>query len=274
MNSLVFSIAPFLLLILFSCLLGLWVVLINRPNRQLEETGTKIGTYLAVSYLLWMICIVIMQDRIPILNIGQMLIFLAALIWWGQNFVQRRIRQRMLVVLPLVTVILIMTVSLIIGIQPDNLDEGLKSNSAAFHIGISLAGITLLLGSGVFGSGQLLLHRQIKSRKFGRIFNSMPPLSDLNKLRHISLLSGWTLFTLSMISALIWMLLKASNDGPVISHLHPMLTLWVIISFAFAASKYHWLSHIRLAITSAVLALLVLILLMISVFEIYSSGLA
>ncbi|MBT3232153.1 MAG: hypothetical protein HN356_05000 [Calditrichaeota bacterium] len=274
MNSIMFSIAPLMHLILFSCLLGLWVVLIYRPNRSLEEIGTRAGTYLALIYLAWIIGLVFWQKRIPVLNFSQMLILLGALIWWGQNFVQRRVRQRMLVIFPLAAVIVLLTSSLIIGVHPGEVQSVLKSNSAAFHISLSLAGIAFLLGSGVFGTGQLLLHRQIKSRNFGRLFQFLPPLGDLNRLRQIALLSGWWLFTISMISAFLWMYIEASAEGPVVSHLHPMLTLWVVISLSAAASRFNWLSQRRLAFSSAVLALLVFVLLLVSVIEIYSRGVA
>jgi len=269
MTTLLFLIIPITLLIFFIGLLGFWLFLFIKANQHLESTASKLGVALALLYLLWLGMIAINQQQTPAVNTSQMLALLAGLIWMGHSFVQWRIRQRILTVLPLVTVIALLSIALVLGMKVDSSPDKLREGGAIVHILFSMAAVTLLLGAGVFGMGQTLLHNQIKRRQFGAWFNYLPSLDDLDRLRRITLNTGWLLITVSMVGSLIWMLLYASPDGPVISHLHPMLTLWAIVTAVTATDKFHLIAVQKAAILTTILSLVVLALLIVSVLGIF-----
>jgi len=275
MDRLVYQIAPLVLLVVFSGLLALWGVLVGRPDNRLERIARRIGTVASVLSLLWLVGISLYQGQAPVLNFGQTVLFLAALVWLGQCVVQRRVNQRLFTMLPLTTVVVLILLGLALGARPHGeVRETLLGPSAAFHITLSLAGIAMLMGSGVFGAGQVILHGHIRNRRFDAWFQRLPSLDDLHRLRRMALFLGWALVTVSLVSAMIVLQLRPADAKPVMSHLHPMLLLVVLITALLAADRFRWLSSRRLAVFSVALSAAVLALLLVSVFEIFVGRLA
>ncbi|MBZ0263236.1 hypothetical protein K8I28_01095 [bacterium] len=269
MNLTVYIILPVLLILASGGLLGYWIFLFFNPDRKQEESATRFGFYLSLLFLLWGLGVVLFQKQAPVLNIGQLLVFLGVLIWWGQTYVQRRVRQRMLVILPLAVVVVLLLAGMINGLKPLHIPESVLGGAATFHIMLSMAGVAMLLGSGVYGAGELTLHRQIKRRSFGRWFTHLPSLGDMDKLRRLTLFSGWLMIIVSLALALGGMYMEGGANDPLISHLHPMLTLAGIISLLVAADKFRWLAQQKLAFSSVLLSALVLVLIVLSVVEIF-----
>jgi len=275
MNRFLFDIAPLLLLTCSGGLLAAWVILAGRPDRRLEEGVVKSGTILALLLGLWVVGLLLEQRQLPVLNPGQIIAFLAVLIWIGHTFTQRRVRQRLLTLMPLGAVVLLLLAGIAAGLEPgSSIPDGLKGPRAAFHISLSLAGVAMLLGSGVFGAGQLVLHKQIKKRTFGTWFQHLPSLNDLDRLRRMTLVAGWLLVTISVGSAMAAFYLEPSGKGAMMSHLHPMLTLWVLITGLALADRRRWLGSQRLAQGSLILSALMVLLIVVSVVEIFTGRFA
>ncbi|MBL7033898.1 MAG: hypothetical protein ISR91_07100 [Candidatus Delongbacteria bacterium] len=269
MSIILFRVIPLLLLVTFSGLLALWAVILKTSDRGLEHYSTIGNTLLGWCYLFWIAAIYWYQGETPILNAGQLTVFLGGLVWWGQNISHRRVRQRMLIMLPLGAVILFLLAGLLLGLEAHTYQKALVEGNTALHIVISLAGVAMLLGSGVYGAGQFLLHRQIKKRSFGHWFNLLPSLQDLNRLRRFALVLGWLLVTISLLSAFIGTPSGEGTMGSVVSHLHPVLTLWIIITLLVTADRLPFFASEKLAFVSFVLSLAMLILLLVSVVGIY-----
>jgi ABC-type uncharacterized transport system permease subunit len=143
---------------------------------------------------------------------------------------------------------------------------------AAFHITLSLAAVAMLLGAGVFGAGALILHRRIARREFGPLFSSLPSLDEMHRLRGEAIFVGWLLITVSLASAVVWMRFFRTDSKIMESHLHPMLTLWAIVSALAAADRFRWLTKHRLAILSVILAALVMALILVSIIEFFAGA--
>jgi hypothetical protein len=176
--------------------------------------------------------------------------------------------------LPLGVVVLFLLAGLLLGMEAITFRKALVEGNTALHIVISLAGVAMLLGSGVYGTGQFLLHRQIKNRSYGKLFNLLPSLQDLNRLRRFALVTGWLLITVSLLSAFIGTPAGDGTMGTVVSHLHPVLTLWVILTLLVVADRLPFIASEQLAVASFILSLTILILFLISVVGIYWGSLA
>jgi hypothetical protein len=147
--------------------------------------------------------------------------------------------------------------------------EKLRGLYASIHITLSLAGIAMLLGSGVFGAGQVILNGHLRKRDFDVWFQRLPSLDDLDRLRRLTLGAGWLLVTVSLVSAGVWLRVHPSQNGVMMSHLHPMILLAVLITALLAADRFRWLSVQRLASLSFALSAVVMVLLLVSVVEIF-----
>lgn len=275
MSALLLSVAPLLLVIGFSVLLGLWLAPSHTGGRKKQDHLIRPGTALAVVGVVWLAALGLWQGLLPVVTPGQLLACLGVLIWAGHSYVQHRVSQKKLTVLPLTSSVLLVAAGIAAGLgEPAAPPEALANPRAAAHIALSLAAVTLLVGSGVFGAGELILHRQIVGRRFGRWFHDLPPLSDLSRLRRLSLTAGWVLLTLSVASAMATLWMLPGTREATISHLHPMLTLWVILTALWAADRFSWLAQLKLAAASVTVSALMVVLLVISLIEFFGGRLA
>jgi ABC-type uncharacterized transport system permease subunit len=272
MTVLAFSVFPALMLLLYGGLVATWIHLVREPDGHIESVALRIGWVVLALYLIWMVLITTAQNQVPVATIGQLAAFLGFLVWASQSYVQLRVRQRLLVILPLTAVVLLIFIGVVAGVAPSATPKAILGMGAAFHITLSLAAVAMLLGSGVFGAGALILHRQIAHRAFGPLFSSLPSLDEMNRLRAEAVNVGWLLITVSLASAVVWMRFFRTESKIMESHLHPMLTLWVIVTALAAAARFKWLGKHRLAAASVILAGLVLALILVSILEFFAGA--
>jgi ABC-type uncharacterized transport system permease subunit len=272
MNLITYSLLPALLLLIYGGLLAIWLQLMAKSDHQLEKVANRIGLYALGMYIIWIALISLQQDQIPVLSVGQLIAFLGFLIWADQTYVQHKVRQYLLVILPLCTVILLLLLGIVLGFQPDFAISSIKGSWSAFHITLSLAGVAMLLGSGVYGAGSMILHYRITKKEFGPLFSSLPSLSDMNHLRTIALYVGWLLITISLSSAICWMIFENSGTPTFFTHLHIMFALWLIVSLLALSERFNWLGQHRQSRLSVILSILIFVLVMASVVEMFSGG--
>jgi len=274
MDQFVYLVWPQLLLLLFGVLLGVWALLLRRSDLGLERTALRIGRVGGIAYLLWLATVSIHQRQLPMLNPGQLAFFLGALVWLGQCYAQRRVDQRLFAILPLLGVVVLMVGGLVLGLRPGEVAGTLLGPGPAAHVAVSLAGVALLLGCGVFAGGRVILHWHIRRRRFDAWFQRLPSLGDLDRLRRLTLVTGWALVAVSLVSAMVWSRFQPADEPTVVSHLHPMVLLTVLLTGLVGADRFRWLGANNLAIGCVVMSMLVFALLWVSVVEIFMGGAA
>lgn len=273
MTLLTFRILPAILLLSYGGLLTTWLQLYRRPDEHLERGALRFGWITLGVYLAWIGLITLAQSQIPVLSVGQICAFLGLLIWADQLYVHQKIAQRLLVILPLGAVIALLLIAVAAGVQPrPGAPEQVQEPWSAVHITISLAGLAMLFGGGVYGAGSLLLHRQLVSRRFGRLFSALPSLGDMHRLRTIALFVGWSLITLSLASSVVFMVVANEGTPSFFSHLHSMFALWLIVSLLALSERRNWLGDHRQARLAVGVSLLILLLVTASVLGMYTGG--
>lgn len=269
---LLYSLFPAVLLLIYGGLLSMWITLYHKPDEVLEKVADRIGWVTLGIYALWLGLLSIEQRQIPILTAGQVSVFLGFLIWMDQIFVQRKISQRMLVVLPLTTVCLLLLAGFVGGLRHNQAPEELHSTWSAVHIVLSMAGVAMLFGSGVYGAGSMLLRRELLSRRFGRLFSSLPSMDEMHKLRAFALYFGWLLITISFASAVVYLFSARAGSPSFFNHLHEMFALWGVASLLALSERLHWLGDQKQARLTVALSILIFLLIAGSVMQIYFGG--
>jgi len=269
---LLYSLLPGLLLLLFGGLLAIWAILYYKPDELLERLATRVGWFTLAVYAIWLTALSMAQRQIPILTAGQISVFLGFLIWTDQLILQRRVAQRMLVVLPLLTVVLLLLVGFAGGLRHDAAPEQLHSAWSAVHIVLSMAGVAMLFGSGVYGAGSMLLKHELKARRFGRLFSCLPSMDELHKLRAFALYFGWSLITVSFASSVVYLFSARAGSPSFFSHLHEMFALWVVASLLAASERLKWFGDQKQARLTVALSGLIILLIAGSVAQIFFGG--
>lgn len=104
----------------------------------------------------------------------------------------------------------------------------LRSNLLGLHVMSALLGYSAITISAVYGLLFMFLYSDIKSNKFGIIFNRLPSLETLEKLSFYSVVIGFILLTIAIIIGAIWL----PRAFPDFNHFDPKLIatslVWII----------------------------------------------
>jgi ABC-type uncharacterized transport system permease subunit len=89
----------------------------------------------------------------------------------------------------------------IIGLQPGREPPGVKGLWLFAHIALSFVGIAAFATAAAAGTMYLIERRELKSRRFGPIFQFFPPLATLDRVNHLAAIVGWLGLTLGIVLA-------------------------------------------------------------------------
>jgi HemX protein len=270
MTLLVYALLPALMLLVYGGLLSTYIHLAYAPDRKIETGASHTGMVTLAVYAVWMVLITIHQGQVPIANGGQMAAFLGFLIWADQSYVQFRIRQRMLTLLPIAAVVLLILLAIVTGVRSETMPKAALGWWMAFHVTLALASAAMLMGAGVYAAGYLMLHKQIKQHRFGQMFAKLPSMEEINRLRAVALYVGWGLITVSFGSSAIWMAMNRSPEKVVISHLSEMSILWLVLSAIAILEKRRVLSQRKLAAITVAFAGFMFILILWTMIAMYT----
>lgn len=272
MTLVVYALFPALMLLVYGGLLSTYIHIAYAPDRKIETGASHTGMVALGVYALWMVLITIQQGQVPIANGGQVAAFLGFLIWADQSLVQLKVRQRMLSLLPIAAVTVLLVIGLVIGARSDSTPQAVQGPWIAFHVTLSLAGVAMLMGGGVYGAGYLILNHQMKTRGFGGLFSRLPSLEEIHRLRKMAVYAGWLLITASLLSMIAWMLWLKSKGEILHPHLAGMSVLWVAVSVLALAEKLRWAGQRRLAALTLSLTVVVLMLILATVIGVFAGA--
>ncbi len=127
------------------------------------------------------------------------------------------------------------TLSSIFIIDNYEVDEILRSNLLGFHVISALLGYSGFTIAAVYGGLFFLLYKNIKSNKYGLVFNRLPSLEILEKLNFYSVVIGFILLTIGILIGFIWL----PKAFPNITYTDPKLIssgiIWLVFGIGIIA---------------------------------------
>ena len=138
------------------------------------------------------------------------------------------------VVLPLVAALCL--AALVLGITPA--DEALRFGGVwfLFHVVPSLLGYAALALAFAAGLLYLLQFRELKGKRFGRMFRFFPSLETLDRVGRRALVTGFVALTLGLLAGTVWVTRFAETHGLTPKIAWGVLT-WVIFAAALLARR-------------------------------------
>lgn len=145
-----------------------------------------------------------LSGHAPIVNLHESLSFFAWFVTVAFLAVQMRYRLKSLgvFVAPIVSVLLISSYSQPNEIMP--LPPSLKSFWLPVHAGICIASYSLFATSAAIALMYLLQERNIKTKRFNRLFERLPSLDGLDAMIGRCISIGFPLLTLGIITGSVW----------------------------------------------------------------------
>lgn len=141
--------------------------------------------------------------------------------------------------------------------------EVLRNRMLGLHVISAILGYSGFTISAVYGLLFLILYKNLKTNKFGLIFNRLPSLEVLEKLSYYSVVIGFILLTIAIIIGAIWLPAAFPN----FSYLDPKLVGTAFVWFSYATgiiskviAKWYGKKVIIFSLCGFVLAILSLII--------------
>lgn len=114
-----------------------------------------------------------------------------------------------------------------LGWRPAGQPRGAQDAWLVSHVTVSFIGIAALATAAAAGALYLVERRELKSRRFGSVFRSFPPLDTLDRVNHVSALVAWVSLTLGMVLAASYSIAYGQSAG--------MQIIWGSVAWLAAA---------------------------------------
>ena len=173
-------------------------------EKRLQHTGLILMIAGFVAHTVWIGTICAATGHPPITNLPESLSFVAWLVFAIELalWIRYRVYAASFFVYPLV--LLMLTVSAVIGEQFKVLDPGLRSNLFTTHLLLSTVGVAGLLIGLAFGLLALLQDRALKRKTRGPLWDWIPSLDVCKTLSYRALAIGFSIYTLGLIAGVLW----------------------------------------------------------------------
>lgn len=187
---------------------------------------------------------------VPLTGLAPALSSLAFLVGLLALAIQWLTRERAIALVAAPLVIVLLTAALAAGFGPPPPPARASGIWFILHVGASLLGLALVAVAFAASALYLLQHRELKARRFGAIFQVLPPLEQLDRLNHVALVIGFPTLTLGVALALGYLGLGAPAAGVGPGHLGWGLFSWAVLGVVTAARVTRWLYGRRAALGS------------------------
>lgn len=156
------------------------------------------------AHTVWIGTICAATGHPPITNLPETLSFVAWVVFAIELglWIRYRVYAAAFFVYPLV--LLLLTVSAVVGEHFAVLDPQLRSNVFTVHLLMSTLGVAGLLIGLAFGLLALIQDRALKNKKPGRLWEWIPSLDVCKKLSFRALSIGFSVYTIGLIAGVLW----------------------------------------------------------------------
>lgn len=91
-----------------------------------------------------------------------------------------------------------------VGLHPGAEPPGTRGVWLFAHVTLSFIGIAAFATAAAAGTMYLIERRELRQRRFGAIFRFFPPLATLDRVNHVSAITGWLVLTLGIVLAVTY----------------------------------------------------------------------
>jgi ABC-type uncharacterized transport system permease subunit len=186
--------------------LGTLVALISLfvHEKRLQYTGLVLMIGGFGAHTMWIGTICGLTGRPPITNLPEAASFVAWVVFAVELalWIRYRVYAASFFVYPLV--LLLLTISAVVGENFTALDPALESNLFTAHLLLSTVGIAGLLIGLAFGLLALLQDRALKQKTRGRLWDWIPSLDICKTVSYRALAIGFSIYTFGLIAGVLW----------------------------------------------------------------------
>ena len=173
-------------------------------DKRLQYAGLLLMSGGFVAHTIWIGTICAATGHPPITNLPEALSFVAWVVFAVELglWIRYRVYAASFFVYPLV--LLLLTISAVVGEKFSVLDPELRSNVFTAHLLLSTLGVAGLLIGLAFGLLAGFQDRALKSKRPGRLWEWIPSLNVCKSVSFRALAIGFSVYTVGLIAGVLW----------------------------------------------------------------------
>lgn len=174
------------------------------PAKRLQYGGLILMICGFAAHTMWIGTICARTGHPPITNLSEAASFIAWVVFAVELalWIRYRIYAAAFFVYPLV--LLLLTLSAVVGANIAVLDPELESNLFTAHLLLSTVGVAGLLIGLAFGLLAMLQDRALKNKTRGRLWEWIPSLAVCKSISYRSLAIGFSIYTMGLLAGVLW----------------------------------------------------------------------
>ncbi|HUI65142.1 MAG TPA: cytochrome c biogenesis protein CcsA [Bacteroidota bacterium] len=173
------------------------------PTIDRIKTPLLIGTVLV--HCVYLALRTLAFDHPPITNLFEIMTVLAAAIAVGYTYIELRTKASTTGFFILSMAFGFQTVSSLFIRNQYDIPAYLRSMVLGFHVSAALLGYTAISLSAAYGFLYLMLYHEIKSSRFGLIYNRLPNLEMLETMSHRAEVFGFVALGIAIVIGVLWL---------------------------------------------------------------------
>jgi ABC-type uncharacterized transport system permease subunit len=201
-----FALTDMLYVALAAYALGTLAALLSlfTPTRRLQYGGLILMIAGFVAHTIWIGTICARTGHPPITNLPESVsfvawtVFVVELVLWFRY----RVYAASFFVYPLVLILL--TISAVVGENIAALDPELRSNVFTAHLLLSTVGVAGLMIGVAFGLLAFIQDRSLKAKTRGRMWEWIPSLTVCKNVSYRALSIGFSIYTVGLLAGVLW----------------------------------------------------------------------
>ena len=203
----------------------------------LDRVKTRVLVAGVVIHIFYLIARTAAFDHPPITNVYEIMSVLAASISVGYAYIELRTRASTTGFFILLLPFAFQTVSSLLIKEPTPIPDYLHSLVLGFHVSSALLGYTAISLSAAYGFLYLMLYHEIKSSRFGLIYNRLPNLETLETMSHKAEVFGFVFLGIAIVIGLIWLPRVFKEYSYLDPKLVGTLVIWALYAVGLTAKK-------------------------------------
>ena len=173
-------------------------------TKRLQTAGLVLMVAGFAAHTFWIGTVCVRTGHPPLTNLPEAASFVAWTVFAVELalWIRYRVSAASFFVYPLV--LLLLTLSAVVGESFETLEPGLRSNLFTLHLLMTTVGVSALLIGLAFGLLAMMQDRSLKKKTRGRLWEWIPSLDVCSLVSYRALAIGFSIYTVGLIAGVLW----------------------------------------------------------------------
>ncbi len=223
--------------VLYAVVVGLYAASFFGSNPLFGRFKTPVLLFTLVTHVAYLIVRTIAFDHPPITTVFEIMTVLAACISIAYIYIEMKTKASNTGFFILLLAFVFQLVSSISIKDLTEIAPILRSRLLGFHVTTALLGYTAISLSAAYGFLYLMLYHEIKSSRFGLIYNRLPNLEMLEKMSSKAEVFGFIMLSVAITIGLVWLPRAFANFSYFDPKLIGTMVIWVLYAISLSAKR-------------------------------------